>query len=98
MASRLLYPPYNTVSVEEDRVDALIQLIISDSKHKGRQATPRQRYFQAFDRSIVLAGQEKNRPDWDERLTQLEQMGREAGFSPDELRRRKSTLLWALGR
>ena len=77
-------------------MEALVQLIIQNSKAQTKPLNARQVFFQEFDRALQFAHKTDAVEAWESRWNRLEQSGRAAGISEMEMNQRKSTLLWAL--
>lgn len=76
-------------------MEALVQMIIQNSKAQMQPMNARQVFFQEFDRALQSARKSEALEAWESCWNRLEQSGRAAGFSELEMSQRKSTLLWA---
>lgn len=74
-------------------MEALVNLIIQNSKSQDKGMNPRQIFFRDFDQLLKLATEGGS---LEARMGQLEQYGRAAGISELELAQRKNTLQWTL--
>lgn len=77
-------------------MEALVELIIQNSKAQPKAKNPRQIFFQEFDRALQIANRGASEPGWETLLSHLELCSRAAGLSVTDWAQRKSTLLWTL--
>ncbi len=75
-------------------MEALVNLIIQNSKAQPKAMNPRQVFFQEFDRALQAANAGASVPGWETLLNHLEVCSRAAGLSATDWAQRKSTLLW----
>lgn len=77
-------------------MEALVEIIIKNSKAQAKAMNPRQIFFQEFDRALQLANRGASEAASETLMSHLEQCGRAAGFSELDLAQRKNTVLWTL--
>ena len=77
-------------------MEALVQQIIENSKQLKQVASPRVKFFRAFDEALHAAAAGGTPVGFLERIAMLEQYGCAAGIPAHELTSRKNTLLWVL--
>ncbi len=74
----------------------LVEKIIQNSKKTQADVNPKQLYYREFDAALRLASNRVQDSAFEWHLGHMVRFGQEAGFSAEEISRRKETLYWAL--